>query len=209
MKNLDAQDVALRLRVLPWAIVAGGLVIGPALMAGASLPRALLYALIAAVLAYLLPIFFLERAANAGAAVLGGSGASTPSLRQFSLADSLVARGQLNEAAEAYQMLAEDFPEDPEPRIRLARLQRDRMNELNEAADSFRKALACEGMQQANAIAITRELTELYIHKMKQPALALPYLARLADENPGHPVEAWARAEYADIKRAQLAQHDG
>lgn len=206
MKNRDAQEVALRLRVLPYAIIAGGFVIGPAMMAGASVARALVYGLIAAVIAYIVPLVLLQRTANAGASVLGGSGASTPALRQYSLADSLVARGQIGEAAEAYRMLAEDFPADPEPRVRRARLLRDRMANPEQAAEWFKKALAAEGIEPAMSIAITRELIELHIHKMGTPALALPYLAQLAEKHPDHPVASWARAEYADIKSAQLSE---
>ena len=206
MKDRDAQEIALRLRVLPWAIIAGGFVIGPAMLAGASLGRALVYALIAAVLAYFLPLFILQRVSNAGASIYGGSGASTPALRQYSLADSLVARGQTQEAAEAYKMLAEDFPADPEPRVRLARLLRDKMADPQSAAEWFKKALAAEGIEPAMSIAITRELIELFIHKLQKPAWALPYLAQLAENHPEHPVASWARAEYADIKSAQLAE---
>ena len=202
LKNVDSQKIALYGRTLPYALVAAGIGVGPMLMAGVKVPIIILVSVLAFFVGLFLPVMLSERAADAGASIYTASGSSTPALAQYSLAESLVARGQTDEAIEAYTLLSEDFPQDPQPRIRLARVLRDKKQDYEGAAEWFRKSLACEKMEQANEIAIIREMVEVYTHKMNTPELALRYLPRLYEKYPTHPAAEWARREYLEIKEA-------
>lgn len=203
MKNMDSQQIALYLRSLPYGVLVAFLIFAPAvLVAHVSIGHALLLAGGGFFAAWLIPPILSERTARIGAAIYSASGSSTPSIRQYSLADSLVARGKYDEAAEAYTLLSEDFPTDPEPRVRLARLYRDQLQRPDNAAESFKRALAVPNIEAATEIAVARELIEVYTHKLRTPARALPYLARLAEKHPSHPVAEWARSQYRDIKAA-------
>ncbi len=74
-----------------------------------------------------------ERAARVASHIFAPSGKSTSSRPEYSYAASLVARGRLEEAVRAYEESCGENPHDPEPRIRLARLLRDRLGRYEEA----------------------------------------------------------------------------
>lgn len=202
-KDRDALSGAMRLRALPFALVAGMMMFGATMWSGASIAKAIVAGVIAFVVVMVVPQFVADRAGVVGANVFMPAGRGTPPVREYSLADSLVARGRFDEAVEAYSLLAGDYPEDPEPRVRGARLLRDRMLRWEDAAEWFKRALAIQKLDAATEVAILRELVELYTHKLKTPGKALPFLARLTDRHPTHPAANWARELTRDIKQAQ------
>ncbi|MGQ0563211.1 MAG: tetratricopeptide repeat protein [Gemmatimonadota bacterium] len=208
-KDRDEFAVALRLRTLPYAVVCALLALAAGLLLGYSIFVTLIATLLAGAAGFWLPLLLGEYSGRAGASVYMSGGSSTPAVREYSLADSLVARGQLEQAAQAYELLAGDHPDDPEPRIRLARLLRDRMARAEAAAEWFRKALAIRSIDTAREAALLREISELYTHKLRTPNKALPYLARLAAKHPHDASGQWARAEAAAIKRALRENPDG
>ena len=210
MKDKDSQQQLLRMQAAGYAIIPAGMAIACSMVfAHFSIWRAALLGIVV----FLASLFIIEwltnSSADAGGSLYHSSGASTPSLRQYSLAESLVARGKHDEAKEAYELLCDDFPNDPEPPLRLARLQRDKLNDYSSAAASFKRALAARDVDRRTNIAVTRELIELYTHKLRTPTAALPFLGRLAEAYPDDAVSAWAKAEYADIKQQILAEHTG
>jgi hypothetical protein len=207
-KDKDHFEIALRLRTLPYAVVCAGLGFMAAAMMGAPLFKAILIALGAGVLGFLLPLILAEKAGAAGASIYHSSGTSTPPVREYSLADSLAARGKLEEAAEAYQLLSEDYPLDPEPRVRLARLLRDRMQRGEDAAMWLRSAIMIQDIDSAVEISLVRELCELYTHRLRTPEKALPWLSRLAAKYPQHSGGVWARTEMTEIRQAMKERND-
>jgi hypothetical protein len=209
VKDRDVQHTVMYLRTLPYALIAAGLVVGPALMVGTSLRLTLLYAGIAFVIALVVPVWLSERGGSVGASIYNASGSSTPAPREYSLAESLIARGQVSEAAEAYRLLAEDYPNDPEPAVRRARLLRDKLKQYEISADWFKRALSVPDIEPQKEIALLRELCELYIHKINAPPRALPFLVRITEKHPTSPAATWARQEYTDIKQAMRPESDG
>lgn len=203
LKDRDELSRVLRWRALPFAVVAGLMMFGATMSSGASLTKSIAAGVIAFVVVMVVPLFLADRAGVVGANVFMPAGRGTPAVREYSLADSLVARGRYDEAVEAYALLAGDFPEDPEPRVRVARLLRDRMLRWEDAGEWFKRALAIQKLEPATEVAILREVVELYTHKLKTPGKALPFLARLSDKHPTHPAANWARELTQDIKQAQ------
>ncbi|HUP88295.1 MAG TPA: tetratricopeptide repeat protein, partial [Longimicrobiales bacterium] len=182
--------------------------VGPCLLAGVSPFKIVLIALGAFLIGLFVPVMISEKTGNAAASIYGTKGSSTPAPAQYSLADSLVARGKYDDAEEAYTLLSEDFPDDPEPRVRLARLLRDKSARHADAAEWFKRALSSK-TEPAVEVAVLRELIEVYTHKLHTPEKALPYLSRVFEKHPTHPASVWARNEYQEIKQDMQQSHNG
>ncbi|HEX6559435.1 MAG TPA: tetratricopeptide repeat protein [Longimicrobiales bacterium] len=209
LRDTDPTTTLYRVRTLPLGLALGALTFASAgLVAKWPWYFALAAAVVVFVIVLLLPERLAAKSGEVAASLYTPQGASTPAVRQYSLADSLLQRGRIEEAAEAYRVLSADFPTDPEPQIRLARLLRDYTARYEDAARTYRQVLAIDGVETGTRIAITRELIELYTHRMRRPELALPYLARFAEEHPDHPAAGWARTQYKDIKQAMQTQHE-
>jgi len=143
----------------------------------------------------------LTNAAGSAASTLyaPGSGAP-PRKREYSQAESLVARGLYDEAVTAFELEVAKDPTDPTPYLRIARTYRDYLGKPEDAARWFRRALR-ESAAPAGLVTLTRkELVELYTHRLGTPEKALPDLARMAEELEGTPDGAWAAAELKAIK---------
>jgi hypothetical protein len=205
LKDVDSAEVAFRLRSGAYALMVIGMCTLGATLAGLPPLLGLLAGLAVGAMVYFVSLFIADRSGIMAASVYGTAGSSTPSIREYSLADSLVARGLYDQAAEAYALLSEDFPHDPEPRLRHARLLRDKSARYEEAAVIMRNALSITSLKPETDLAILRELVELYIHKLREPNRALPYLARIVDRHPDTQTGQWARAEAKDIKQKMQA----
>ena len=204
LKDSDSSEVAYRLRAFTWSLT--GLLIGA--LVGVFLvihgaPRWVIpvCALGVWALAYFGTLWFAERAARVGSSLYFSSGSSTPAVRQYSLADSMIVRGRYDDAAAELERAAAAYPHDPEPCLRLARLLRDSMNRHDDAVSWFRQGISRRGCDASTEIAATRELIEIYTHRLKTPRRAMPDLARLATRHPDTPAGAWARRLISDLKQ--------
>ena len=128
------------------------------------------------------------------------SGTSTPGPRQYSQGDALAVQGKLPAAIKEYEQNVADFPTDPEPRIRLARLYRDRLQQHEDAVHHFKQVLLLPKLPQTTHAAVARELVELLTVRMHSPNRALPILARLAAQQPDTATGKWAIAELMELK---------
>ena len=201
LKDHDSAELAFRLRSGAYGLMMLGMCTLGATLAGLPPILGLAAGLVASVAVYFGSLFIADRSGSIGASVYGTSGSSTPSLREYSLADSLVARGRYDEAAEAYQLLSEDFPADAEPRLRHARLLRDKSARYEDAALILKQTLSIPALKPETELAVLRELVELFTHKLKQPTRALPYLARIVEKHGDGATGQWARAEAKEIKQ--------
>jgi hypothetical protein len=208
VKDIDSAELTFRLRAGAYAAIAFVVAIAGALALGKGIVVALLAGVGMALIVYFGPLLIADRSGRIGASIYQPSGSSTPQVREFSLADSLVARGLIDQAAEAYQLLSEDFPDDPEPRIRHARLLRDQSARYEESAALFKSILSLRALQPETELVVLRELVELHTHKQQQPTRALPYLARIAEKFGDSPTGAWARNEARDIKQQMQNEHE-
>lgn len=133
------------------------------------------------------------------ASIFNPSGRSTRGKSELSLAESLVVRGRYGEAAAEYRRQAELAPADPEPRMRLARLYRDRLDDNGLAAQWFRLARDAATDPAIELMAI-REIVELFEKKLGTPERALPDLARWLDVNAEAAGADWARRELTRLR---------
>lgn len=205
-RDVDSAEQVMKLRTAAYAAMVAGIAALGALIAGFPLMLALPAAALAGAAVYFGALFFADYSGRAAASIYQPSGSSTPAIREYSLADSLVARGQTAEAAEAYALLSEDFPNDAEPRLRHARLLRDKTQRYEDAAQIYKSALSIPKLKPETELVILRELIELFTHKLHAAPRALPYLARVVEKYASSNAGAWARAEMSDIKQAMLKQ---
>ena len=146
-----------------------------------------------------------ELAGEAMTVVYNPSGGSTPHGMRYSQAESLAVRGHYEGALAAYEALIAEHPDETETYLRIARLLRDKMGRAEDAAGWFQRALATESGPE---VAISRELVELYWHRIGAPAKAAPLLARIAERFEGKPEGEWARNELVEVKRLMAEEHE-
>jgi tetratricopeptide (TPR) repeat protein len=201
-----------RFRLLAWSLVGAflGLLLGTFVSANGQGGPGVIAACIAGGWAatYFGPLWIMSLAGRAGSGLYAPSGSTTPRKREYSLAESYAARGDYERAVTAFEEAIAEDPTDPQPYVRVARLQRDRMNEPEAAASWFRRALRDAALSPSLHLLTLRELVELYDGRLGQPERAAPLLARLADEQAGTPDGAWAVEELARIKR-RMAEGEG
>lgn len=206
-RDVDSAERAFRIKAYGWAMAFGVICILPGAALGRRSP---LGGLIGGLLGFLLGTFaagwLATRLAETGGSIASllysPSGRSTPSKREYSLAESLIVRGRFFDAADELQRCAEAYPEDVEPKVRLARLYRDELQQPEDAVVWFRRALGTPLVDAGVEQSVLRELVEVYTHRLRRPREAAPWLARLAAQHAATPHGAWAKRELAELKQA-------
>lgn len=205
LRDRDALEGVIRLRVLGWSIV--GAFLGFLLGVFLSVTRdvsgwvILLTTLVGWAMSYVGPLLILEMAGRAGATLYAPSGRSTPRKKEYSLAESLVVRGLYDEAAAAFQEAIDDDPQDWEPYLRIARMKRDRTSDAEGAANWFKRALSQDLMPSGVRLLVLKEYVELCGGRLGEPERAAPVLARIADEEEGSALGRWSAGALSDIRR--------
>lgn len=204
-EHRDAHDAVSRFRRLMWGLAAG--IVWGAGVAALAVRENWEHPLLAGVAAFLFGVLFIHWGSGA---LLEGSAALMSQIHLpsgstarpgYSKAEAMAARGRHDDAVELYREAAEARPEDPEPCLRIARLQRDETGELEEAARWFRRARGREGTTPELERLITEELVELYRKRMEEPRRAIPELARYVDRHGEEARGDWAREELERLKR--------
>jgi tetratricopeptide (TPR) repeat protein len=200
----DDAELAFMLRAFTWSLTAlvigAGLGIQIVLRTDRSAWIIPALALGCWAVAFFGTLAFASLSGRIGSSLYFSSGSSTPGRREYSLAQSYVARGRFDAAVAEYERAAAAHAADAEPCLRLARLHRDQLHRPEDAAHWFRQALT-RPHDAGTAILILRELAELYTHRLNSPQRALPPLAQLVHRFPDSAAAAWARSEMADIRR--------
>ena len=141
--------------------------------------------------------YFSGRAARAVYDPTGSTVASKPA---YSGPESLAVRGRFEDAINAYELAARDEPGDPEPWLRIARIERADLKRPQRAIEALRAARTRTAPDSATAQMIGREIAELYLRDLEEPARAMPELARLAAAFPDTPTGQLAARELAELK---------
>jgi hypothetical protein len=211
-RDVDSANVAFRVKAFAWSLIAllPMALIGSRVGAGTRAP--VLVTVLFAAAGFCVAFFgslalgeWLGRAASGG---FFSSGKSTAGKREYSLVESMIARGRFDEAIVEMERASLRYPEDVTPPLRLARLLRDNCERPDDAVHWFRTAAArCEddaGME----IGILRELIEVHTHVLRTPRRALPDLARLASRHGDTAAGKRARSQMAEIRQTMREEDD-
>jgi tetratricopeptide (TPR) repeat protein len=156
--------------------------------------------LVGALFVYLLTSGIERSAGSLFGKIYNPSAVATPRRREYSRAESLKARGHYEQAIEAYEVALSEFPDDPEPYVRIARIYRDQLHEFDQALHWFTRARSDAIVDGPREVAIAREIIEVYENSLGMPKRAIPELARLADRFAGDEVGEWAKGEIGRLK---------
>jgi hypothetical protein len=208
LRDLDAAQRGLVLRAVGWGGIPGaaiGAVVGWYLTLGERFPvpaAAILFgAVLLGTVATVVPILLAGSAGKAALLALGSSGRAPARRKEYSFAQSLVARGLFEKAIAAYQEEVARDPADPESYVRIGRLLRDELGRPDEAAAWLRRARRDAVMSPGQELMVSRELVELYRNRLGRPEKALPELARMAERFSETSDGEWAARELAELKR--------
>ena len=129
----------------------------------------------------------------ARAVYAASSGADTPHTRHYSLAESLVARGASREAALEFERAAAQYPDDPNPCVRLERLSRDRLDARASAAEWLLRAHRVLRPGAGLDLMVSQELTDPCLGALASPRHTIPELDLSVSAYPETPSAHWAR----------------
>jgi tetratricopeptide (TPR) repeat protein len=208
-RSSDAFDRVARLRVLGWSVVGAllGFLLGLFLWVQdqGGIALIVLTTLAGWATSYFGPLLILSVAGRAGSVLYTPSGSTTPHKREYSLAESYVARELFDDAIAAFEHAIAEDPADPVPYLRIARIRRDRLRDLEGAAAWFKRMLAESVAAPGLVLLARKELIELYDVRMGMPERAAPLLARIAEEREGTPEGDWAAGELHRVKERMAA----
>jgi hypothetical protein len=170
---------------------------------------ALLGAAIGAGTSYGTVRLLVRAAGSAVQTVYAPSGASTPVKHDYSLAQSLVARGRYDDAVAAYRTHALEFPADPEPPLQLARLLDGQLQRPEEAARWLRHARTHCTLTTGQELMVAQELVRIYIDELAAPRRAMPELSRIVAGFPETPAAVTARRELEVMRELLVREHEG
>lgn len=144
--------------------------------------------------------FVFGSAADHIANLLGmGRGWSGARGSDFSYAEALEIRGDLEGAEEIYEEAIRMNRRDPQPYLRLASI-RNRTGLHEEAIEILRRALGVARFSTHGEGLAVREIHEISSTRLGNPANAAPDLARYLEKEPAGQNGEWARRELAHIK---------
>ena len=212
LRDVDSAAFAFRAKAFGWSLFAllPGALIGSRV--GANTQAPMLVTLACALAAFSLVFFgslaFADWLAGSVTAVFFPSGRSTAGPREYSHADSLIARGRFDEAMAELEQASLRYPDDVTPPLRLARLLRDHGERPDDAVRWFRMATARCADDAGMEVGILREIIEIHTHVLRTPRRALPDLARLASRHADTAAGRWARTQMAEIRQTMREEDD-
>jgi hypothetical protein len=138
-------------------------------------------------------------AAGSLGSVVWPSGDTMPRQFEYSLGESLVARGRYEDARAEYLRNVEESPDDADLCSKVARLHRDQLKDYEESVAWFRRAITLASNEGTEYLAV-REVVELFEVKLEDPKRAFPDLARFAAKYHGTERGEWAARSLSEMK---------
>ena len=151
-------------------------------------------------ISFVVPLIVSLASGRAARVMFAPSGRSTPRKRGHSQAESLVARGLYEEGIAAFREAVARDPRDAGPYLSIARAYRDKLRRFDDAVLWFKQALDRGALTPESRAFVLRELVELCVGKLENPAMAAPVLARYLERHPNDPGAEWASRELQRIK---------
>ncbi|MFQ5702962.1 MAG: hypothetical protein ACE5HT_02975 [Gemmatimonadales bacterium] len=204
-REIDSSKRVRTLQMASWSL-AGGVVgalagLGIGYKGGFNLAIAVVLGFVLGFLFTFLTAHLLtEGAGSVAGTIYHPSGKSAPPKREYSYPESLAARGHYEDAVTAYQLCCADYPDDPEPYVRIGRIYRDELENYQEALFWFKRARSEATVGKGRELLITQEIIEIYTRKLDTPRKAIPELARLVDRFPDDPAAARAKEEIRRLR---------
>lgn len=128
------------------------------------------------------------------------SGTTTPHTPDYSVPETHATRGEYAKAIQAYEEAIWEFPAEPEPYLRIARLCRKALNRPTEAVDWLHRARRDAQMPPGLDLLVTQELIDLYLHTLGDPRRAIPELAHLCSAHSGCPAAPTAQRQLEELR---------
>lgn len=127
-------------------------------------------------------------------------GATTPYEEQYSFEQSLVMRGQIDDALASFEAIVQGNPDAVKPRVRAAELySRERANHIR-AAQLLAEVQRIPRAGVGDFVYATHRLVDLYAGPLNEPGRAMVELRRLIERMPGTPAAEQAREALATLK---------
>jgi hypothetical protein len=140
------------------------------------------------------------RAAGKGWKHLMIDGSTTPYEEQYSHEQSLVMRGQIDDALASFEAILQGNPDAVKPRVRAAELySREKANHVR-AAQLLTEVQRIPSAGSGDFIYATHRLVDLYTGPLNEPGRAMVELRRLIERLPGSPAAEQARDALATLK---------
>jgi len=127
-------------------------------------------------------------------------GSTTPYEEQYSREQSLVMRGQIDDALASFEAILQGNPDGVKPRVRAAELYaREKGNHVR-AAQLLTEVQRIEAAGAGDFVYATHRLVDLYTGPLNEPGRAMVELRRLIERLPGTPAADQAREALATLK---------
>jgi hypothetical protein len=140
------------------------------------------------------------RAAGKGWKHLMVDGSTTPYEEQYSHEQSLVMRGQLDDALASFEAILQGNPDAVKPRVRAAELYaREKGNNVR-AAQLLVEIQRIPSTSVGDYVYATHRLVDLYTGPLNEPGRAMVELRRLIERLPGSAAADQAREALATLK---------
>jgi tetratricopeptide (TPR) repeat protein len=154
-------------------------------------------------------VYWLQTRSAAAAGVVATAvtfptGAHTPYEEQYSYQESLVAKGNMVAALEAYEKVIAEQPGRVAPRLRAAEHYARDARDPHRAAELFREVRDFPDVSTRDAVYASSRLADLYDGPLGEPGRALVELRRIIERYPGTAVASHARDALPRLK-ARLA----
>jgi hypothetical protein len=127
-------------------------------------------------------------------------GSTTPYEEQYSHEQSLVMRGQIDEALASFESILAERPDAAKPRIRAAELYVREKGDHARAAQLLAEVQRIPTAKTGDFIYATHRLVDLYTGPLDEPGRAMVELRRLIERLPGSGAAAQARKALTALK---------
>ena len=147
----------------------------------------------------------ISRGAGRGWKHIMVDGSTTPYEEQYSHQQSLVMRGQIDDALASFESIVQGNPDAIVPRVRAAELYaREKGNHVR-AAQLLAEVQRIQTVRVGDFVYATHRLVDLYTGPLNEPGRAMVELRRLIERLPGTPAAEQARDALATLKERHAA----
>lgn len=213
IREVDAVERAFRIKRITLGVYAAAYVSLPVgvLVANDLIGPAVAVGMIVGVVAvvYVVTGLVSEGAGAVAAKIHAPSGESTPRRKEFSRAQSLVARGQYRDATVAYEVHCLEDPTNPDPYFRVAEIYHKHLSDPTEAVAWYQRARADADLTPGEELLAIQTVVEIYVHTLRTPRKAITELVQITKRFPGTEAADAARRELADMRSLLAEESEG